>query len=110
MREKKFNFSMTVVLPLVNSMGSCVVSDKVSVEGLQIGYMYREHPNSDVDSGWRFFSGLEEQDYVDNPDNLMLFDINTIANHDPAIIDYLKSPFGSEYERMENNKFKRISN
>ena len=52
--------------------------------------MYREAPDSKQDSGWRFFSGEESQEYVDNPDNLSIYDVNTIANYDTAIVEYLK--------------------
>jgi len=33
----------------------------------------------------------------------MIYDINTIANYDPAIIDYLEMGIGSELKRIEDS-------
>ena len=42
------------------------------------------------------------QYYVNNhPNNIRIYDVNTIANYDKAIVPYLHSPTGSEYERIE---------
>ena len=71
----------------------------ITVHGRKVGYMYRETPDNDSDSGWRFFAGNETQEYVDDPDNLSLYDVNTIANYDREIIPYLADPIGSAYER-----------
>lgn len=86
---------------LVHGMGYSICSNKITIEGMKVGFMYREEPVDDEDSGWRFLSGTEDQDYADNPDNSKIFGVNAIANHDPAIIPYLKSPYGSELERVE---------
>ena len=61
--------------------------------------MYREAPDRDVDSGWRFTSGFEDDAYMDNPDNHGIYDVNTIANYDPDIIPFLDAPTGSAFER-----------
>ncbi len=57
-------------------------------------YMYRQVPNNSVDSGWRFFSGDESQEYTDEASNFAMYDVNTIANYDPGIIEFLDSPTG----------------
>ncbi|MDN3273280.1 DUF2185 domain-containing protein [Frankia sp. RB7] len=51
------------------------------------------------DSGWRFFSGEESQDFADDPNNFEIYDVNTIANYDPDIIPLLESPAFSAFER-----------
>jgi hypothetical protein len=33
-----------------------------------------------------FLSGLESQEYLDEPGNSALYNVNTIANYDPTII------------------------
>ncbi len=80
-------------------MGSCVATDKITVDGLPIQYMYREEPINDFDSGWRFFSGTETQEYVDDADNSCFYNVNTIANYDESIIPYLQLPIGVELEK-----------
>ena len=67
--------------------------------------MYREAPRDPIDSGWHFFSGEETQDYADDAKNFALYDVNTIANYDPAIIPLLDSPVGSAFGRSEGGDF-----
>ena len=106
---KAFKLKSHEIKALIPEMGGCFATDKITVEGMKVGYMYREQSNVDSDSGWRFFSGTESQAYVDNPGNTSFFSVNTIANYDPAIIPYLDSSIGSELERREGAKgFKEI--
>jgi hypothetical protein len=93
---------------LVPNIGGCLATDMITVEGFKVGYMYREHTNRELDSGWRFFSGAEDQDYIDDLNNSSVYDLNTIANYDKAIIPYLEMPFGTELERVENSDLFRI--
>ena len=101
MMTKNFKLKANEILELIPKMGGCFATDRITVDGLQVKYMYREEPHYKIDSGWRFFSGTEDQNYADNPDNLMIYDVNTIANYDNAIIKYLDSPIGTELERIE---------
>ena len=58
-----------------------VLATKMLVEGRRkVRFMYREQPDNPSDSGWRFFCGNEEQSYVDDPEHIGLYDINTILN------------------------------
>ena len=109
MIEKVFKLTQEQIKVLIEPMGSGIASDKITVDGLPIGHMYREEPNFPADSGWRFFSGTEDQEYVDNPNNLMFYDVNTIANYDPTIIPYLKMNVGVELEKGDNGAFRVVS-
>jgi hypothetical protein len=98
----KFRIKQEDIRELVTPMGYCLVSDKITVEGLPVGYMYREEPEDENDSGWRFLSGTESQDYLDDPANSMMFEVNVVANYDPGIIPFLKMPVGTELENPRN--------
>jgi hypothetical protein len=67
-QRKKFALPAEQIRSLAPNRGSCFATDMITVEGQKVGYMYREAPDNDLDSGWRFFSGKESQDYVDDPD------------------------------------------
>jgi hypothetical protein len=90
---------------LIPSMGGCIVSDHITHEGMTVGYMYRTAPQFEHDSGWRFFSGLEDQAYVDEASNLDIYNVNTIANYDASIIPYLHLPAGTALERAHDGAF-----
>jgi hypothetical protein len=98
-KPKQIKIKANDIKRLIPDVGYCFASDMITVKKKKVGYMYREKPNKNTDSGWRFFSGDEDQEYVDNPDNLGLFEVNTIANYDPDIIPYLNSPFGAAFGR-----------
>lgn len=73
-------------------------------------FMYRENPDNCQDSGWRFFSGTESDEYVNNPDNIGMYDMATITNFCSDVIPYLNSPYGSMYERQDSQKcFEKIN-
>ncbi|CAD74647.1 conserved hypothetical protein [Rhodopirellula baltica SH 1] len=98
--EKSFHLPADAIRPLAVNRGACIATDMITVDGLKVGYMYREDAINDVDSGWRFFSGTETQEYVDDATNSAFYDINTIANYDPDIIDWLGAPIGAAFERL----------
>ena len=62
--------------------------------------MYRENPDFDNDTGWRFFAGTETEEYCDDPRNSAVYDVNTVANYDSAIVPYLDEPFGTKLDRV----------
>lgn len=97
--KKAFRLSTSDIKSLAPGHGSCIASDHITVDGKKVGYMYRDEPDNEIDSGWRFMSGSESQKYMDNPNNLEIYDVNTIANYDSAIIPYLSAPVGSAFER-----------
>jgi len=100
--NKAFKIPGEQIKQLIPNMGSCIASDRITVDGMQVGYMYREKPEKNG-SGWCFFSGDESQDYAENPDHLSIYDVNTICNYDPAIIPYLNAPYGSAFGRVSGS-------
>lgn len=100
---KKFRIPAEKIRPLIEPMGGCIASDRITVGGSKVGYMYREASDQETDSGWRFFSGDESQQYVDSANNLAIYDVNTICNYDPAIIPYLQSAVGSSFGRVDGS-------
>lgn len=98
--KKKFALAASDIKPLAEGRGSCIASDRITVEGQPVGFMYRDPPDNDIDSGWCFLSGDETQEYLDEPGNLGLYDVNTIANYDPAIVSHLDAPPFSAFERQ----------
>jgi hypothetical protein len=99
MPEKQFKIAAGDMKPLAPGRGGCFATDMITVEGRKVGYMYREEPDFPEDSGWRFFSGTESQEYLDDVSHTAIYDVNTIANYDPAIIPLLDSAVGSAFER-----------
>ena len=102
---KKFRLKAEDMKPLAEGLGACIASDMITVRGKPVGFMYREKtPDNDADSGWRFLSGLEDQDYMDDSGNHGVYDVNTIANYDPSIVSLLDAAPGRVFERTPGTK------
>ena len=78
------------------------------MEGCKVGYCYREAPDGDWDSGWRFTAGDESEAYMDDPNNSGIYKLNTICNDDSDIIPLLHTPAPCAFERDENGVFQQI--
>ena len=86
----------------------CIATNRITVEGCKVGYCYREKPDGDWDSGWRFTAGDESEEYMDDPNNAGIYKLNTICNDDPDIIPLLNTPAPCAFERDENGVFQQI--
>lgn len=107
--KNKFIIGQDEVKELTPALGGCVVSNKITIDGMQVGYMYRDHPEDSMDSGWRILSGTETEEYLDNPSNSGIYDLNTVANIDTAIIPFVELPIGTTLERkLNSDEFEEI--
>ena len=98
-RQKSFRLRADQIRRLIPPLGACYASDRITVDGARVGYLYREAPDGGHDSGWRFFAGDETQEYADNADNFASYEVNTICNYDPTIIPFLNSPVDTAFAR-----------
>ncbi|MDR1483698.1 MAG: DUF2185 domain-containing protein [Planctomycetaceae bacterium] len=97
--DKKYRFTDDQIEAVVLNCGSCYASDMITVEGFKVGFLYRQEAEFEGDSGWRFLTGFETDQYLDNINNFTKFDVNWIANCDPDIVPYLDKPVGSAFGR-----------
>lgn len=97
MREKSYKIPADEFRILTPGRGGCYATDHITVDGHRVGYLYREPPDEPWDSGWRFFSGTESDEYANDPANVAIYDVNTIANYDQEIIPLLDAPYGSAF-------------
>jgi hypothetical protein len=103
--EKRYKIPSEQMRNLAPGYGACFATDKITVDGEPVGFMYREEPDNEIDSGWRFLAGTESEEYLNDSRNLSIWDVNTIANYDPDIVPYLNAPIRSAFERTEDDDF-----
>lgn len=107
--SKQFKIKGEDIKNIAIGYGGCIATDMITVEGHKVGYMYRDEPNNEMDSGWCFMSGYESQEYMDNVENHEIYDVNTIANYDYDIVKFLDYPIGSQFERNESGELVEIN-
>jgi hypothetical protein len=105
---KVFKIPAERIRQIAVGKGGCIASDRITVDGKRVGFMYREPPEDDVDSGWRFMAGDESQEYMDDPNHLAIYDVNTIANYDADIVSLLDAPVGAAFERSDAGVFEAV--
>lgn len=107
----KYKIKAKDIKQYVANYGGCLATKMITQKGLGVNYMYREKPDNDIDSGWRFFSGHETDDYVSNPKNVEVYDVNTIVNYSPDIMPFLDIEEGFALERdLETGRFYLLKN
>lgn len=106
---KNFKLKAEDIKPLKLGLGGCIATDRITVEGYPVNFMYRTNPANPQDSGWCFFSGVNEDDaYMSDAKNSTVFDVNTIANYDASVIPFLDAPIGSVFERNQFGELVQI--
>ena len=100
--------AMKNLLPDLDGANGCIATNRITVEGCNVGFCYREKSNGDWDSGWRFTAGDESDEYMDDPNNSGIYGLNTICNDDPDIIPLLHTPAPCAFEQDENDMLQQI--
>lgn len=67
--KKPFGLRADQIRPIALGRGSCFATDLITCGGRKVGFMYRERPDRDIDSGGRFMSGFESDAYMIDPDS-----------------------------------------
>jgi hypothetical protein len=83
--------------PAAVDRGSCRATHRVAVDGARVGFLYRESPRHPGDSGWRLLAGDESDDYLDDPAHTGEYDLQLLADFDPAVLPLLDEPHGSAF-------------
>ncbi len=83
--------------------GACIVSKNILSGKSKLKWLFREESIESPDSGWRFFSETDDDDYVNDPNNLVVCDYNTVAEIEPAIIPTYVFPVGSDLQLVAEN-------
>ena len=93
--KKPFKLTAADIRPLAPGHGGAVASDGIMVDGRLVGVMRREATERPNDSGWIFEGAGEPPEDLADPSRYGVYDVNTIANYDPAIIEHLDAPPGT---------------
>lgn len=102
---KTFKIPGEQMRDIARGHGACFATDKITVDGEPVRFMYREEPDHESDSGWRFMAGTESDEYMNDAANHGIYDVNTIANYDRDIVPLLQAPVGSAFERADGDSF-----
>ncbi|WP_198588669.1 immunity protein Imm33 domain-containing protein [Alloalcanivorax mobilis] len=89
-------------------LARCLVTNKVLREGEPVGYLYREEPDQDDDSGWSFLAGDETEDYLEDTANAAYVSLGAVLTVDDGFIDLLDREPGCAFVKDENGGFVEV--
>jgi hypothetical protein len=69
-----------------------------ALEADHIGYCYRDDPETNIDSGWRFLYGDEDEEYLDHPTHVEAVYPEEMLSINPALDLILAASTGMEFE------------
>ncbi len=90
-------------------LGYIVANKAIMERGEPVGYLYREEPDSDNDSGWRVFTGNETQAEADDARNFAMYNATTLVSLAPGIASLLGFPAPIAFEKTEDGTFVEVA-
>jgi hypothetical protein len=83
----------------------CFVTHNILYDGQQVGYLYREEPDNDDDSGWRFITGNETDEYMDDENNTSFVSLGAVLREDDSFLLLLDRDVGVAFVKDEQGNF-----
>jgi len=83
----------------------CFVTNNILYEGRSVGYLYREGPDYDDDSGWRFTAGDETDEYMEDSDNSSYVSLGAVLRVDDSFLPLIERQTGVAFVKDEQGGF-----
>ena len=87
----------------VENVGSCIITKSLLNGETKLRWLFREEPLNNIDTGWIAFGNKDNDDYVNNPKNLAVVDLNTLINIEPTILNVYEMPIGTDLIFINEN-------
>lgn len=90
----------------LNNFGGCVVSNNIINKKGMLKWCVREPSLNQVDNGWRFFSDIDTEDFLNDAKNMSIWNFESIVEIEPAILGIYNMPIGTDITLMHKGKKK----
>lgn len=94
----------------VENAGSCIVTKSLLNGESSFRWLFREEPLNNIDTGWMAFGDSDNDEYVNDPKNLSVVDLNTLINIEPTILNVYEMPIGTDLIFIEEDGEKYFIN
>ena len=85
----------------VPNCGGSIVSKNILDGKGRLKWCVRDEPINDVDNGWRFFSDIDTEEFLNSANNMQVVSWNSMVQIEPAILAIFELPIGSDLEFSE---------
>jgi len=87
----------------------CFVTNNILYEGEAIGYLYREEPDTEDDSGWRFTTGSETDEYMNDSENISYVSLGSVLREDDSVVNLLEHASGIAFVKDKKGDFVKLN-
>ena len=94
----------------IENAGSCIVTKSLLNGESNFRWLFREEPLDNIDTGWLAFGDSDNDEYVNDPKNLSVVDLNTLINIEPTILNVYEMPVGTDLIFIEEDGEKYFIN
>ena len=70
----------------MENAGGTVITKSIYEGQSSLKWIYRESPSNKNDNGWRAIGDTDTQEYMDDPQNSIVVDFNTLVEIEPAVL------------------------
>ncbi|MFA0814202.1 MAG: DUF2185 domain-containing protein [Anaerofustis sp.] len=77
-------------------LGGCIISRNIIDAKGELRWCVKDEAVNELDNGWRFFADIDTEDFLNNPDNMVVCDWNTIVEIEPAVMAVFDLPTGTD--------------
>ena len=96
---KKKNKQIT----FIENAGGMIITKSIYEGTSKLKWFFREESVNPSDNGWRAIGDNDTQEYLNNPENSIVVDFNTLANIEPAVLAVYDMPVGTDLEFCFDN-------
>lgn len=83
----------------------CFVTHNILHQDQPVGFLYRDPPEYDDDSGWRITTGSETDEYMQDSRNSSYVSLGAVLRQDDSILALLESDIGMAFIKNDEGKF-----
>ncbi len=88
----------------MENAGGTVITKSIYEGQSSLKWIYRESPSNENDNGWRAIGDTDTQEYMDDPQNSIVVDFNTLVEIEPAVLKIYELPVGTDLELVYDGK------
>ena len=96
---KKKNKQIT----FIDNAGGVIITKSIYEGTSMLKWIFREESVNPSDNGWQAIGDNDTQEYLNNPENSIVVDFNTLANIEPAVLAVYDMPVGTDLEFCLDN-------
>ena len=82
----------------IENAGGVIITKSIYQGTSKLKWFFREESVNPSDNAWRAIGDNDTQEYLNNPENSMVVDFNTLANIEPAVLSVYDMPVGTDLE------------